>query len=111
MKLSILLIPFFILSCATSDIAVDKKAMKSIKTVAIAPFTSIVEVKKGILNEAEGNFRSALLKLKYKVVEREKLNALMNEKELSMTGVTEENAKENRDYAWRGCGSDREILI
>lgn len=93
MKLSILFIPVFILSCATADIAVDKKSMKSIKTVAIAPFTSIVEVKKGILNEAEGNFRSALVKLKYKVVEREKLNALLKEKELAMTGITEENAK------------------
>jgi len=93
MKLSILFIPVFILSCATADIAVDKKAMKSIKTVAIAPFTSIVELKKGILNEAEGNFRSALVKHKYKVVEREKLNALLKEKELAMTGITEENAK------------------
>ncbi len=93
MKLSILLIPIFILSCATSDIAVDKKAMKSIKTVAIAPFTTIIDLKKGILSEAEGNFRSALVKLKYKVVEREKLNALLKEKELAMAGVTEENAK------------------
>jgi hypothetical protein len=93
MKLSILLIPLFILSCATADIAVDKEAMKSIKTVAIAPFTSIVDLKKGILAEAEGNFRSALVKLNYKVVERERLNALLKEKELAMTGVTTENAK------------------
>jgi hypothetical protein len=93
MKLTILLIPMFILSCATADIAVDKEAMKSIKTVAIAPFTSIADLKKGILSEAEGNFRSALVKLNYKVVERERLNALLKEKELAMTGVTTENAK------------------
>jgi Curli production assembly/transport component CsgG. len=67
--------------------------MKSIKTVAIAPFTSIVELNKGILNEAEGTFRSALVKLKYKVVEREKLNTLLKEKQLAMAGITEENAK------------------
>ncbi len=93
MKISILLISLLILSCATADIAVDREAMKSIKTVAIAPFTSIVDVKDVVLSEAEGNFRSALLKLKYKVVEREKINALLKEKELAMTGVTAENAK------------------
>jgi curli biogenesis system outer membrane secretion channel CsgG len=93
MKITILLIPFFIISCATSDIAVDREAMKSIKTVAIAPFTSADELKKGILTEAEGNFRSALIKLNYKIVEREKLNALLKEKELSMAGVTTENAR------------------
>lgn len=93
MKLLILFIPLFLISCATSDIAVDREAMKSIKTVAIAPFTSIPDLNKGILSEAEGNFRSALVELKYKVVEREKLNALLKEKELAMTGVTAENAK------------------
>jgi len=93
MKLTILFIPLFVLSCATSDIAVDREAMKSIKTVAIAPFTSIPDLKKGILSEAEGNFRAALVELKYKVVEREKLNAILKEKELAMTGVTAENAK------------------
>lgn len=94
MKSTILLLPFlFIIACNTSDIAVDRKAMKSIETVAIAPFTSMVDLKKEVLAGAEGNFRSALIKLKYKVVEREKLNVLLKEKELAMTGVTEDNAK------------------
>jgi len=92
-KLLILFIPFFIISCATADIAVDREAMKSIKTVAIAPFTANLDLNKGILTGAEGNFRSALLKLKYQVVERERINALLKEKELAMTGVTTENAK------------------
>ena len=93
MKMTIVFLTMFLLSCATSDIAVDRVAMKSIQTVAIAPFTSAVDLKKTILTEAEGNFRSALVKLKYKVVEREKLSAILKEKEFAMTGVTSENAR------------------
>ncbi|PKL17789.1 MAG: hypothetical protein CVV49_09095 [Spirochaetae bacterium HGW-Spirochaetae-5] len=93
MRISILFITLFVLSCSTADIAVDRQAMKSIRTVAIAPFTSIPDLNKSILAGAEGNFRGALVELKYKVVEREKLNTLLKEKELAMTGVTEENAR------------------
>jgi len=93
MKLSIVLFPFLIASCATSAISVDREAIKSIRTVAIAPFTSVPEIKKEILYAAEGNFRAALVELKFKVVEREKLDSLMKEKELAMTGIITENAK------------------
>lgn len=93
MKLKILFLILFTTGCATADIAVDKAAMKSVKTIAIAPFTTSVDLPRNILSEAEGNFWSALIKLQYKVVEREKLNTILKEKELAMTGITAENAK------------------
>lgn len=92
MKFSLLLIPLFILSCATSDIAVNREIMQSVKTVAIVPFTSTANLKKEIFAEAEANFRSALVKLNYKVVERDKLDGILKWKDASAE-LTVENVK------------------
>jgi hypothetical protein len=110
MRLTILLIPLFILGCTTmSDISADREAVKSIKTVAIAPFTSAVKVRtvksiftkdrtsppvtREILSEAEENFKSVFVKLNYKIIEKQKLDILQKDKESAMIGITVENTK------------------
>jgi len=95
MKPSLLIVPLFFLSCATADITADRDAMKSIKTVAVVPFTSSSDLKKEILTESEEKFRTALTDLNYKIVDTEKTGILQKDKEFTINSITTENVKES----------------
>ena len=83
MKHFTLVLILVISGCATTDITLNMDAMKSVKTVAIVPFTSRVNLKKEILGEAEDSFKNAFLKMNYKVIESNKLNEVMKGNNIS----------------------------
>lgn len=89
MKYFMLFLILFISACAASDITVNRDAMKSVKIIAITPFTSRVDLKKEILKEAEDNFKAAFVKMDYKVIETDKLK----EKDNGLSVFTAENVK------------------
>lgn len=94
MRSLLFFIPLFIISCTTAEINADKNAMKSIKTVAIIPFTSAINLKKEILTESEEKFRGVFSDLNYKIVETEKPELRKKDKEIVTAGITSENVKE-----------------
>lgn len=76
-----------IISCSTSQISVNKKEMKKIKTVAIMKFDTAEGINYKVAKECEESFRGHFLSIKKKVVEREKLDAILKEIEKSQTGL------------------------
>lgn len=76
------------LSCSTSEISVQKDALRQIKTVAVLPFT----VEKGISEKAgrdsTESFKSHMIRAGFTLVERQALDKILKEKELSMSGLT-----------------------
>ncbi|TAL35418.1 MAG: hypothetical protein EPN93_10320 [Spirochaetes bacterium] len=79
-------------SCATSDIAVDKSQIKSIKSIAVLPFTTQAAIPADVLREAEAAMKAAVIAAGFRLVERDNMEALLKEKELSMSGITGESA-------------------
>jgi curli biogenesis system outer membrane secretion channel CsgG len=79
--------------CASSDIVINRDAMKSLKSVTVAPFVSRIKVKKEILSEAEGIFRTAFTKMDYKVAGKDKADELKKVKDADLSGFSAENAK------------------
>lgn len=80
-------------ACATSKISVRKEAIRTLKTIAVAPFASAVADSK-VTRECTETFRSAMVASGFKVVEREKLDKILKEKELAQTGLVENKAIE-----------------
>jgi curli biogenesis system outer membrane secretion channel CsgG len=93
MKIIIVLIPLLAISCAASNVSVNREALKSAKTVAIIPFTSSIQLKKEITAEAEESFRTAFIRLNYRVAEKEKLNQILKNSELTSPDLTGESIK------------------
>ena len=93
MKQLLLIIPLLFSGCASADISLNREEVKSVKTVLIVPFTSGMNLKKEIYNESEDTFRRALVKLNYKVIDRDKLDSMLKDKEYITTGLTPENIK------------------
>lgn len=86
----LLLLPvllYFLAGCSTSQISVDKKEIKKIDTIAIMTFESSEGVDKKVAKECEESFKGHFIKIKKKVVERDKLNAIVKEIEKSQTGL------------------------
>ena len=83
-----------ILSCSTSEISVQKDALKHIKTVAVLPFT----VERGISEKAGRDsmesFKSHMLMAGFRLVERQALDKILKEKELAMSGLTASGSME-----------------
>lgn len=82
-----------VLSCSTSKISIRKDALKQIQSVAVVPFTSGITDAK-INRECTEAFRSSLIAAGFRVVEREKLEKVLKEKELAQTGLVENKAIE-----------------
>lgn len=80
-------------ACSTSKISIRKDALRQIRTVAVVPFTSGITDAK-INRECTEAFRSSLIAAGFKVVEREKLDKVLKEKELAQTGLVENKAIE-----------------
>lgn len=77
--------------CSTSTIAINKAEMKSVKTVAIMKFDAEPGVAKGVAKECEESFRGSFINAGFNVVERDKLNSIMKEVEMTQTGMTEKS--------------------
>lgn len=77
MKYPVIVFMLIITGCAASDIALNRRALKSVKSIAVVPFTSKIKLKKEILTEAENYFKNAFIKMNYKVAESDKLNGSM----------------------------------
>jgi len=80
-------------SCSTSKISVRKDAIRTLKTIAVVPFTSSVADGK-VTRECTEAFRGSMIAAGIRVVEREKLDKLLKEKELAQTGLIENKAIE-----------------
>lgn len=76
------------LSCSTSEISVQKDAMKHIKTVAVLPFTVGKGIGEKVGQDAMEFFKSHILKAGFTLVERQALDRILKEKELAMSGLT-----------------------
>jgi curli biogenesis system outer membrane secretion channel CsgG len=91
MKYTIFFLILLISGCATSDITLNSHALKPVKIITIVPFTSEVSLKKEILREAEDYFKTAFVKMGYKISESDKLNQAMEKDNLSV--FTTDNVK------------------
>mgnify|MGYP001423435745 CR=1 FL=1 len=91
MKRLLLLIPLITLSCSISQVTADRQAINQVKTVAIVPFTSTIKLDSAILYEAEDKFRKTFSDSGFIVIEREKVDGLLKQKEFSETGITKDN--------------------
>jgi len=83
MKYFMFVLILLISGCATTDIELNMDAMKSVKTVAVIPFTSKVNLKKEILAEAEESCKKAFLKMDYRIMESNKLNEFIKGNNIS----------------------------
>lgn len=83
MKKFLFIIPLFILCCTTSNVTPGRSG----KTALIVPFTSGDNFKSEVYNEAEESFRSALVKMGYKVIRKD----VFKESEFSDGGFSTEN--------------------
>lgn len=88
MKYIILLTTLFMIGCATSDIVIDKDSAASVKSVAIVPFTSEINLKKEVLAKAGSDFRSAFVKLDYKIAGDEKTDLFSKENNFTLKGAS-----------------------
>jgi hypothetical protein len=79
--------------CSTSKISIRKEALVQVKTIAVMPFTSTVADGKATRESTE-TFRGAMVASGFKVVEREKIDKILKEKELAQTGLIENKVLE-----------------
>lgn len=79
--------------CSTSKISIRKEALLQVKTIAVMPFTSTVADGKATRESTE-TFRGAMVASGFKVVEREKIDKILKEKELAQTGLIENKVLE-----------------
>lgn len=91
--LAIIVIQLLASACSTSKISIRKDALQQMQTVAVIPFSSAVAEAK-VTRESTEIFRSALLAAGLRVLEREKIDKLLKEKELAQTGLIENKALE-----------------
>lgn len=78
---------FTFVSCSTSQISVNKQEMKKIKTVAIMKFDTAESINKQVAKDCEESFKGHFISIQKKVVERDKLDAILKEIEKSHTGI------------------------
>ncbi len=97
MKYSILFISLIILSCATADINIDEAAVKSLKVIALVPFkstSSADNLKTEIYEEAEEVFSSALVRMNFKIIPKEKMGIeSVEKKSISSDAVLDDAVK------------------
>lgn len=80
-------------SCSTSKISIRKDAVKTLKTVAVMPFSSTVAGDK-VTRECSEMFKAGVLASGMQVVERERIDKLLKEKALAQSGLVDNKAIE-----------------
>jgi hypothetical protein len=93
-KVALVSILSIILSCSTSEISVRKDAIRTIKTVAVLPFTVEGDISEKAAKESMEAFKSHMLKAGFALVERQAIDKILKEKELSMSGLTADRSME-----------------
>lgn len=83
----------FLASCSTSKISIRKEAVRTLKTVAVMPFSSATAGDR-VTRECSELFRAALISAGMQVVERERIDKLLKEKELAQSGLVDNKAIE-----------------
>jgi len=78
---------FTFTACSTSQISVNKKELKAIDKIAIMKFDTAAGINKKIAKECEESFKGHFLNINKKVVERDKLDAILKEIEKTQTGA------------------------
>jgi hypothetical protein len=87
----LLFIPLILLSCSTADIAADREAVKSVKVIAVFPFQTSSrsdKLNKEIYEEAEKSLSSALVRLNYEIIQKDKQGLNLQNKDYSGTGLS-----------------------
>jgi len=87
-SMTIILFAAVTLSCSTSEISVQKDALRQIKTVAVIPFAVAKGVSGKAGQESTDAFASHMIRAGFRVVERQALDKILKEKELAMSGLT-----------------------
>jgi len=80
-------IVFMFSACSTSQISVNKKELKAIDKIAIMKFETAAGIDKKIARDCEESFKGHFLNIKKKVVERDRLDAILKEIEKTQTGA------------------------
>lgn len=80
-------------ACGSADIQAERKVAKSVKTVAIIPFSSAENLKKDASIEAESRFRKALEVHKYKIIARSKVNTVLKDNDFVSAVITDAEIK------------------
>lgn len=80
-------------ACSTSKISIRKDVLREMKSVAVMPFTSTVADAK-VTRECTELFRGSMLSGGFQVVEREKIDKILKEKELAQSGLVDNKAIE-----------------
>jgi len=78
---------FMLTACSTSQISVNKKELKAIDKIAIMKFDTAEGIDKKIAKDCEESFKGHFLNINKKVVERDKLAAILKEIEKTQTGA------------------------
>lgn len=78
---------FLLMSCSTTDIAVNNEALSSVQIIALAPFTSLKIVAPEIYKESEDIFTSALTRLGYKVININSASSEIAQDGLTLPGL------------------------
>lgn len=85
---SLLACALLLASCQSTKTAVNLEAVKAVKTVAVLPFEHTAGLDTQAAREAEAFFTATLMQNGFRVVERERMSALLKEQSLSASGLT-----------------------
>ncbi len=91
MKNILLMMLVFSAGCVTTDISLNRDLVKPGNSVVILPFKSSETFKDEIYSSSEEKFRSALLDMHFRVIDKEKTELLLKKKEFNTSGITQEN--------------------
>ena len=102
MKRLIILMLLIFTCCAASRIEIDRAAVKQVRSIAIAPFTSDAGLDVNILQGAMEYFRQAFTLCGFSVVEQRKTDELLAETEFNSAGINGDRVS----GAFRALGAD-----
>ncbi|MBN1533216.1 MAG: hypothetical protein JXA20_11180 [Spirochaetes bacterium] len=74
--------------CSTSTIAINREELKNVKSIAIMHFERAQGIPAEVSQDSEESFRGHFVNAGFNVVERQKLNSIMKEVEISQSGIT-----------------------
>ncbi len=88
---SFLIIFLFVIllpQCSTSTIVINRAELNNVKTVAIMRFDTAPGIPESIARACEESFRGHFINSNFNVVERQKLNSIIEEMGIAQSGIT-----------------------
>lgn len=92
-KIALFTVLISLQGCSSTDYVSDVKTVRPVRTVAILPFTVSGNVKKEIGAEAESRFRKAFVDHKYEIIGKDRVDAILKEKEFASESAAAETVK------------------